>query len=218
MITINIQKQLGTAHIQADMQIPEHSITAIYGHSGAGKTSIINMLAGLLKPDLGSIVMQQRTLFDSEKRINLPPEQRQIGYIFQDKRLFNFMSVKRNLLFSGKTSYHSPQFNNIVELLGLSKLLNRAPGSLSGGEAQRVAIGRALLSNPKLLLLDEPMSFLDAQRKQELMAHLERIPQLLNVSLILVTHAADEIERLASQIYLIENGKVSPSETLPMYA
>ncbi|MFM2478170.1 ATP-binding cassette domain-containing protein [Celerinatantimonas sp. MCCC 1A17872] len=209
MITAVLEKQVGVTHISAKMSLNERSITALSGHSGAGKTSIMNMLAGLITPDAGHIHMHQQILFDANQQVNLPPEKRQVGYIFQDKRLFNFMSVKRNLLFSGKTALASERFNQVVELLALAPLLKRSPTSLSGGEAQRVAIGRALLSKPKLLLLDEPMSFLDAKRKVLLMGYLKKLPEQFDMSLLLVSHNNDEIEQLADKTYQIENGQVS---------
>ncbi|CAM3822919.1 Sulfate/thiosulfate import ATP-binding protein CysA [Vibrio aerogenes CECT 7868] len=207
MIMIDVQKKLGTHNIEAAMTIRSTGITALYGHSGAGKTSIINMIAGLLAPDRGKIIVNDRVFFESELKINLPPEQRRIGYIFQDKRLFHFLSVKKNLLFSGRTDEKSALFEEIVTLLDIDSLLSRKPASLSGGEAQRVAIGRALLSLPDLLLLDEPMSFLDHQCRQALMAYLKQIPQRFSVPVILVTHAADEIKQLADHLFFIENGQ-----------
>ncbi|CAG8999877.1 MAG: Vitamin B12 import ATP-binding protein BtuD [Candidatus Celerinatantimonas neptuna] len=209
MITVHIRKQLGETLVEANIQLPDIGITALYGHSGAGKTSIINMIAGLITPDEGLIRMKEKLFFDSKKKINLPPEKRHAGYIFQDKRLFNFISVQRNLLFSGKTDATSPLFKSIISLLGLTKLLHRKPAQLSGGEAQRVAIGRALLSKPQLLLLDEPMSFLDHQLHEQLMNYLEQIPKKFGIPIILVTHSLEEIERLADHIFLIENGHVS---------
>lgn len=209
MITVHVRKQLGETRVEADIQLPDIGITALYGHSGAGKTSIINMIAGLITPDEGQIRVKDKLFFDSKEKINLPPEKRHTGYIFQDKRLFNFMSVQRNLLFSGKTDATSSLFKTIIELLGLTKLLQRKPTQLSGGEAQRIAIGRALLSKPQLLLLDEPMSFLDHQLREQLMNYLEQIPKQFGIPIILVTHSLEEIERLADQIFLIENGHVN---------
>ncbi|SHO57391.1 ATP-binding cassette domain-containing protein [Vibrio quintilis] len=195
------------------MNIDNTGITALYGHSGAGKTSIINMIAGLLAPDDGKIIVNDRVFFESVHQINLPPEQRRVGYIFQDKRLFHFLSVRKNLLFSGRTDEHAPLFDEIVGLLDIGDLLSRKPATLSGGEAQRVAIGRALLARPDLLLLDEPMSFLDNKCRQALSGFLLKIPQRFSVPVILVTHSVDEIEQLADRVYCIENGQISTDNT-----
>jgi molybdate transport system ATP-binding protein len=214
MSTIDIQKKLGTCQrIQARFDVAKRSITALYGHSGAGKTSILSMIAGLLFPDSGLIEMNGRVLFDSTQGINLPPEQRRTGYIFQDNRLFPFMSVKANLLFSGYTDASSPFFNEIVDLLDIGGLLIRRPTHLSGGEAQRVAIGRALLSQPDLLLLDEPMSYLDNRCRCRLVSYLREIPQRFSIPLILVTHSMDEIKKLADQVVQVEHGKTLNRKT-----
>ncbi|MEI8632738.1 ATP-binding cassette domain-containing protein [Vibrio sp. PP-XX7] len=215
MITVDVEKRFETHCVKANIHIPDIGITALCGHSGAGKTTIINMIAGLIAPDAGRIEMDHCIFFDAVKHINRPPEQRDVGYIFQDKRLFNFMSVKRNLLFSGKTDEKSPFFEEIVRLLGIGELLTRKPTFLSGGEAQRVAIGRALLSKPRLLLLDEPMSYLDHHCRNALMNYLKRIPEQFGIPLILVTHSLAEIERLADRIFRIENGTLSDRIILP---
>lgn len=207
MLKVSVRKKLGKTQIDVSFKAPE-GITVLYGHSGAGKTSIINMLSGLLKPDDGKINISGRVLFDSEKKINVPTHKRKAGYIFQDKRLFPFMSVKRNLLF-GTNRTKEAKLLETVELLGISDLLDRKPDTLSGGESQRVAIGRALLSEPEYLLMDEPMSSLDQHRKNELIPYIRCIPKKFNIPLILVTHSYEEAACLSDHIVLLEGGHVS---------
>jgi len=180
-------------------------VVALTGHSGAGKTSILNAVAGLLTPDQGRIVVNDRVLFDSAKRINLPTHQRRIGYVFQDLRLFPHLSVRANLLYGTKDESALPQ---VLDLLGIAPLLTRKPGTLSGGEKQRVAIGRALLSQPRLLLLDEPLASLDTARRVDIIARLKVIRDELKLPMLLVSHAADEVAQLATQIITLENGRI----------
>ncbi|MGD9809284.1 MAG: molybdenum ABC transporter ATP-binding protein [Deferribacterales bacterium] len=207
MLEVSVTKRLGKTLIDVSFSAPE-GITVLYGHSGAGKTSIINMLSGLIKPDKGSIKISGRVLFDSESKIDTPTHKRRAGYIFQDKRLFPFMSVRRNLLFGCRKS-KGEKLGEIAELLGISDLLDRRPDTLSGGEGQRVAIGRALLSEPEYLLMDEPMSSLDQVRKNELIPYIKRIPKTFNIPVVLVTHSYEEAACLADHIVLLEGGLVS---------
>lgn len=188
-------------------------VTALFGHSGAGKTTLLKMIAGTLKPQSGRIAVGDFTLFDAEKDINLRPEQRRIGYVFQEARLFPHMSVKGNLTYArwaGKRKA-SRNFAEVVDLLGIDHLLNRAPATLSGGERQRVAIGRALLSDPALLLLDEPLSSLDHARRQEILPFIERLRDESHVPIVYVSHEIDEVARLADEIVLLSGGKVTAS-------
>lgn len=205
MLKLNAIQQLGHLQLQLDLNIPTQGVTAIFGRSGAGKSSLINLVAGLSTPQKGLISLNQRTLFDA--KTNLPPEKRNIGYVFQEPRLFPHYSVEKNLKYGCKR-FDPHYFSQIVELLGIGALLDRFPISLSGGEKQRVAIGRALLSNPELLLMDEPLSALDLPRKQELLNYLDQLSNKLNIPILYVTHSLDEIIRLADHVILIEQGKV----------
>lgn len=208
MLQINVQKKLGEFFLQAELSIPNQGITGIFGVSGSGKSSLINLISGLITPDQGFIRLNDRTLVDIEKKVNLPPQQRKVGYVFQDARLFPHYKVKGNLLY-GVKSFEQQAFNHIVDLLGIAHLLSRYPASLSGGEKQRVAIGRALLSQPDILLMDEPLSALDLPRKNELLQYLDKLSQAVKIPILYVTHSIEELERLAERVILLENGKIS---------
>lgn len=188
-------------------------ITALFGRSGAGKTTAINAVAGLLKPDAGRIMLDNDVLFDAKMRVHIPPAQRRLGTVFQDARLFPHLSVRENLNFGVRYAPKAapgPSFNSVVELLGLQDLLDRAPTTLSGGEKQRVALGRALLSRPRMLLMDEPLASLDAPRKQEILPYLERLRDgALRLPILYVSHAVDEIARLADTLVLLQDGRVA---------
>lgn len=181
-------------------------ITALVGPSGAGKTTVLNAVAGLVKPDAGRICVNGRVLFDTENAINMPPEQRRCGYVFQDSRLFPHMSVAKNLAYGARRSRQRgagqnwPDQAEIVELLGIGALLGRWPAHLSGGEAKRVAIGRALLCAPEFLLLDEPLASLDEARANAMMGLIERIRDTLHLPILLVSHDRREVDRLAQTI------------------
>jgi len=186
-------------------------LTALFGPSGAGKTSTLNMIAGVLKPARGRIAVDGQVLFDSTAGINLKPEHRRVGYIFQDARLFPHLSVNANLLYGYKRVTSAERYaepGHVVDLLGIAHLLERHPGSLSGGEQQRVAIGRALLSSPRLLLMDEPLASLDDARKQEILPYIERLRDDVKIPILYVTHTRPEVERLAAAVVVIENGRV----------
>jgi molybdate transport system ATP-binding protein len=185
-------------------------VTALFGRSGAGKTTIVSMVAGLLRPQAGSIVINGRTLYDSARRIDVPAPRRRIGMVFQEARLFPHLSVRANLLY-GRWAGRRPRdtrFEDIIELLGLENLLARRPASLSGGEAQRVAIGRALLAAPEILLMDEPLSQLDGARRAEILPFLERLSKT-GVPILYVSHAIDEVARLADEIVVLNEGRVA---------
>ncbi|PQJ62549.1 molybdenum ABC transporter ATP-binding protein ModC [Photobacterium angustum] len=206
-LKIKFKQQLGDLSLDVDLDVPMKGITAIFGRSGAGKTSLVNVLSGLTKPDSGIIKLGDRTLYSNEERIFLSPDKRKIGYVFQDARLFPHYSVRGNLNYGVKSP--DPQhFDDIVRLLGIEALLNRYPSSLSGGEKQRVAIGRALLTKPDMLLMDEPLASLDMPRKQELMPYLECLAKSVNTPIIYVTHSLDEILRLADSMVMLNQGKV----------
>ena len=207
MLKINVKKTLGALSLNLNIEIPARGVTAIFGRSGAGKSSLINLVAGLVTPQSGTITLNDNVLFDSEQKINLPPEKRHIGYVFQEHRLFPHYTVEKNLKYGCKR-FNSSYFLQIVELLGIQNLLERFPLSLSGGEKQRVAIGRALLSNPDILLMDEPLSALDLRRKQELLNYLDQLSSQIEIPILYVTHSLDEIIRLADQVILIEQGQI----------
>lgn len=209
MIKMNVEKKLGDVLIKCDFQLDSNGITAVYGASGAGKTSIINMMAGLISPDSGVISFRDKEFFNHEKKINLPANKRFIGYVFQDARLFPNMSVKDNLLYGSnrKSSYSlSCNLEQVCSLLGITHLLERYPQKLSGGEKQRVAIGRALLSNPEMLLMDEPLASLDSLRAKELISYINLIRNNYNIPILYVSHSIDEIMQLADNAIYMEQG------------
>lgn len=186
-------------------------VTALFGRSGSGKSTIINAVAGLLRPDAGRIVLDGETLLDSDRHIALPPHRRRMGYVFQDGRLFPHLTVRQNLLygrwFAGPLT--GADFDHVVGMLGIDSLLDRRPAALSGGEKQRVAIGRALLSNPRLLLMDEPLAALDEARKAEILPYLERLRDEFGLPILLVSHSVAEVARLATTVVVIDAGRVT---------
>lgn len=199
---IDISLKRGETPISAAFSVPA-GITALFGPSGAGKTSVLEAAAGLLKPEHGRIVAGDVVLFDSTAKINLPPERRGCGYVFQDIRLFPHRRVRDNLLYGWRLAPEDRRWMSLDEatdFLGIDHLLNRMPRTLSGGEAQRVAIGRALLSGPRYLLMDEPLSSLDAGRRGEIMTVIERIRDELSLPILYVTHDREEVRRLADQV------------------
>ncbi|MFA0413408.1 molybdenum ABC transporter ATP-binding protein ModC [Vibrio renipiscarius] len=206
-LLLAFQQVLGETHFDVDVQLPAKGITAIFGRSGAGKTSLINAVAGLTQPQNGHISVNSRVLFCSESGINLPTRVRRVGYVFQESRLFPHFRVKGNLLYGVKETDQA-YFYQIVDLLALRSLLTRFPNELSGGEKQRVAIGRALLSKPDILLMDEPLASLDLPRKREVLPFLEHLADNVNIPILYVTHSLNEILRLADHIVVIEQGKV----------
>ncbi|AYP23980.1 molybdenum ABC transporter ATP-binding protein ModC [Pantoea agglomerans] len=207
MLSLNIMQQQGDHVLEVDLQIPAKGITAIFGVSGAGKTSLINAISGLTQPQRGRIQLHDRLLFDAEQKIALPPEKRRIGYVFQDARLFPHYRVRGNLQY-GMAPKMKAQFDSLVSLLGLEVLLPRFPLSLSGGEKQRVAIGRALLTAPDMLLLDEPLASLDLPRKRELMPYLQKLAKQVEIPMLYVSHSLEEILQLADNVLVLDAGKV----------
>lgn len=207
MLELDFTQTLGTHCLQICESLPASGITAVFGVSGAGKTSLINAISGLTRPQQGRIVLNGRVLNDAEKRICLAPEKRRIGYVFQDARLFPHYKVRGNLKY-GMAKSMADQFDKLVDLLGIAPLLDRLPGGLSGGEKQRVAIGRALLTAPELLLLDEPLASLDIPRKRELLPYLQRLAREINIPILYVSHSLDEIQHLADKVLVLEEGKV----------
>ncbi|HCB1501208.1 TPA: molybdenum ABC transporter ATP-binding protein ModC [Klebsiella michiganensis] len=207
MLELDFTQTLGTHCLQICETLPASGITAVFGVSGAGKTSLINAISGLTRPQQGRIVLNGRVLNDVEKRICLAPEKRRIGYVFQDARLFPHYKVRGNLKY-GMAKSMADQFDKLVDLLGIAPLLDRLPGGLSGGEKQRVAIGRALLTAPELLLLDEPLASLDIPRKRELLPYLQRLAREIHTPMLYVSHSLDEIQHLADKVLVLEEGKV----------
>jgi molybdate transport system ATP-binding protein len=198
---VDIARNLGDTRITARFAA-NGAITALFGPSGVGKSSILNMIAGLMRPDKGRIVVGGRTLFDSARKIDLRPEQRRLGYIFQDARLFPHYRVRANLLYGFHLAPPAERWmalEDAVAFLGIDHLLDRWPRTLSGGEAQRVAIGRALLQGSQALLMDEPLSSLDAPRRIEIMGVIERIRDEIGLPILFVSHDRGEIDRLATQ-------------------
>ncbi|WP_345853089.1 molybdenum ABC transporter ATP-binding protein ModC [Shewanella algae] len=206
MLKIAIRQQLGQTLLDVDTELPLSGVSAVFGRSGAGKTSLVNILGGLATPDAGEIRLGERWLFHKEKKINLPPERRNAGFVFQDARLFPHYRVRGNLNY-GRKDKDSREFDTVVQLLGLEKLLDRFPFTLSGGEKQRVAIGRALLTRPEILLMDEPLASLDLPRKRELLPYLQRLTAELKLPIIYVSHSLDEILQLADQMLVLDKGR-----------
>lgn len=195
---VDVTRRLGDRTIAARFATPA-GLTALFGASGAGKTSVLNMIAGILRPDAGRIVVGGELLFDSAAGIDVPPQARGTGYIFQDGRLFPHRRVRANLLYGARRG-GTASLGEIVDLLGIGDLLERWPATLSGGEAQRVAIGRALLSGPRFLLMDEPLAGLDRARRERLLPVIERVRDALRLPILYVSHDAAEVERLSGQI------------------
>jgi molybdate transport system ATP-binding protein len=192
---VDVTRRLGDAHVDLAFTAGP-GLTALFGPSGAGKTSILNMIAGMLRPDRGRIVVAGETLF--APGIDLPPERRRAGTVFQDARLFPHMNVRANLRYGRRDA--APPFEEVVAMLGIADLLDRRPATLSGGEAQRVGLGRALLSGPRFLLMDEPLASLDRARADEIMALIERVRDDLRLPILYVSHNRAEVDRLATQV------------------
>ena len=211
MLRVDVTKQLGEFSIEASFT-SEGRVTGLFGASGAGKTSLINMIAGLLKPDRGIISLDGETLDDTAARVHVPPHRRRIGYVFQDARLFPHLDVAQNLDYGrrmNRLTEDPAQRKRVTELLDLDGLLERRPGKLSGGERQRVALGRALLSKPRLLLLDEPLGSLDEGRKVEILPYLVRLRDEAGIPMVYVSHDAAEMRQLATQIVMLKRGRVT---------
>ncbi|MBT3370003.1 MAG: molybdenum ABC transporter ATP-binding protein [Rhodospirillaceae bacterium] len=211
MLDISLQTRIGDFEIKAAFQA-EAGITALFGPSGAGKTSLVNMLAGLERPARGRIVVWDQVLFDSEQGIDLSPEQRRLGYVFQESRLFPHMTVAGNLSYGRALvpkGVALVDYDAVVDLLALRPLLVRRPKTLSGGERQRVAIGRAILAAPRLLLMDEPLANLDAPRRAEILPFIEKLRREFDISIVYVSHNMDEIVRLADQLIVMADGAIA---------
>jgi len=211
VLRVDVEKRLGEFSLTAAFET-ERGVTALFGTSGSGKTSLVNMIAGLLKPDRGRILLDGETLFDRAARIDVPAWRRRIGTVFQEGRLFPHLSVRHNLDYGRWMGGHAVDpaaFAHVVELLDIGHLLDRRPGKLSGGERQRVAVGRALLMRPRLLLLDEPLASLDAARKQDILPYFERLRDEARVPMIYVSHDAAEVKRIATRVVRLDGGNVA---------
>jgi len=213
MLEVETRHRLGGFSVDAAFS-SEGGVTALFGRSGSGKTTLINIIAGLLRPDSARILLDDDIIVDSAQGIFMSPHRRRFGYVFQEPRLFPHLSVRRNLTygrwFAGRKDV-GQSFDRIIDLLGVEPLLERSPANLSGGEKQRIAIGRALLSNPRLLLMDEPLAALDDARKAEILPYLERLRDETRIPIVYVSHSVSEVARLANRVIAIENGRVTAS-------
>jgi len=209
MIDVDIEQRLGTFDLAVRFSA-DAPIVGLFGRSGAGKSSVVNAIAGITRPARGVIRVDDRVLFDSARRIDLAPEQRRVGYVFQDALLFPHLDVEANLLYGLRRRGLDERFiepPKVIDLLGLAGLLRRRPNALSGGEKQRVAIGRALLAQPRLLLLDEPLASLDVTRKTEILDYIERLRDGLRIPIVYVSHSVPEITRLADTVVVLSDGR-----------
>ncbi len=223
MLSVDIVKQLGDFKLAATFE-SAGPITGLFGNSGTGKTSIINLIAGLAAPDRGTIALDGEPLDDTERGIHVPPHLRRIGYVFQDARLFPHLDVRHNLDFGRRMNglaRDAAHEARIIALLDIADLLDRRPAQLSGGERHRVALGRALLAKPRLLLLDEPLSSLDDDRKAEILPYFARLRDEAGVPMVYVSHDPDEMRKLATTVVMLKRGRVAAVggvEVLPVAA
>ena len=209
-LSVDIDKKIGSMSLSARFT-SSGGVTALFGRSGAGKTTLVNLIAGLIRPDRGTIRLDDTVLVDTSRRIAVPPHKRAIGYVFQEGRLFPHMSVRSNLSYGRRFSSTRDRWGSLdelVALLDIGALLDRRPADLSGGEKQRVAIGRALMASPRLLLMDEPLASLDAGLKGEILPYIERLRDEMNLPIVYVSHAVEEVARLADTLVLLGDGKV----------
>ena len=212
MIEVAVRARRGAFALDAAFAAPTEGVVALFGASGAGKTTLADAIAGVLRPDSGRIAVGGRTLFDSAAGVDLRPERRRIGYVFQDGRLFPHLSVRRNLLYGLRFAPRDGRYvalDRIVALLGLEPLLRRRPATLAGGERQRVALGRALMAQPALLLMDEPLAALDLPRRAQIVDYIERLRDEIGVPIVFVSHAVEEVARLAGTIVVLAGGQVA---------
>lgn len=210
MLEVAIRHAFAGFRLDAAFSAPP-GVTVLFGRSGSGKTTVVNAVAGLLMPDAGRIASGDWTLLDTERGIRLRPHRRRLGYIFQEGRLFPHLTVRQNLRYG---AWFAPKdapredLGRVVDLLGIGHLLERRPGALSGGEKQRVAIGRALLSAPRLILADEPLAALDEARKAEILPYFERLRDAVNIPILYVSHSASEVARLATTVVALDAGRI----------
>ena len=220
MLLVDVEKQLGEFRLTVSFT-SSGLVIGLFGNSGTGKTSVINLIAGLIMPDRGRIALNGEDLDNTGTGLHVAPHLRRIGYVFQDARLFPHLSVRQNLDYGRRMNGFTPDVaaeKHVVDLLDIEHLLNRRPAQLSGGERQRVALGRALLAKPRLLLLDEPLGALDDERKAEIMPYLIRLRDEASVPMVLVSHDAHEMRQLATNVVILKGGRVARSggiEVLP---
>lgn len=217
MIEVDVQMRRGAFELSAQFDAPSAGITALFGRSGSGKTTLVNALAGLVRPDRGRIAVDGEILFSATDGIDRRPERRRLGYVFQEGRLFPHYSVRGNLRYGmprGQPRDPALGFDAVVELLRLAPLLQRRPSNLSGGEKQRVAIGRALLADPRLLLMDEPLASLDLAHRAEILPFIEELRDRLRIPIVYVSHAMEEVVRLADTLVLMSEGRVAAVGTV----
>ncbi|HUX73954.1 MAG TPA: molybdenum ABC transporter ATP-binding protein [Steroidobacteraceae bacterium] len=209
MLQVAVKKTRGAFALCAQFELPTPGVAALFGRSGCGKSTLIEIIAGLLGADSGSVALDGEVLLDTERRIAVPPEARRIGYVFQDARLFPHLGVAANLRYAERRARGLAYvgFEEVADLLALGPLLGRRPQQLSGGEKQRVAIGRALLGQPRLLLLDEPLASLDKARREEVLPYLEKLRDQLAIPMVYVSHQFEEVLRLATHVVLMDCGK-----------
>jgi molybdate transport system ATP-binding protein len=209
MLSVAVAKQRGSFALDARFELPTPGVVALFGRSGSGKSTLVNVIAGLLGADSGQVTLDGTALLDTQRHIDVPPERRRIGYVFQDARLFPHLRVAANLKYGQRRAAGAAyvNFDRVVDLLDLDRLLHRRVHELSGGERQRVAIGRALLSQPRLLLLDEPLAALDAARRDEVLPYLETLRDQLAIPMVYVSHNFDEVLRLATHVVLMVAGR-----------
>jgi molybdate transport system ATP-binding protein len=220
MIALDVRLRQGDFLLDASLTAQSKTL-ALYGPSGAGKTTLLNIIAGLTRPDEGRVIVDGVTFLDTSERIDLSPRQRRVGYVFQELRLFPHLRVEKNLLYGRRfaprgesgVDFGQVDFGQVVDLLGIGSLLDRWPARLSGGEKQRVAIGRALLANPRLLLLDEPLAALDEARRAEILTYIEKLRDAFAIPIVFVSHRRSEVERLAGDVAVIEEGKLVEMRT-----
>ncbi|WP_447555612.1 molybdenum ABC transporter ATP-binding protein [Vreelandella sp. EE22] len=212
-LALDVEQTLGNFELNATLDLPARGVSGIFGPSGSGKTSLLRLIAGLERPRSGTITLGETTLLDTHRRLFIPAHRRRIGVVFQEARLFPHYRVRGNLTYAmpGPTP---ERFAEVVELLGIEALLDRMPGMLSGGEARRVAIGRALLSEPQLLLMDEPLTGLDGARKEELLHYIARLTRRVDIPVVYVSHDADEIAAIADHLVVMNAGRVVASDQL----
>ncbi|MFC0279878.1 molybdenum ABC transporter ATP-binding protein [Falsigemmobacter intermedius] len=206
-LEVDIRHSFGAFHLEAAFSAPA-GVTALFGPSGSGKSTIFQAIAGLLQPDAGHIRLAGKALFDRSAGVHIAPRHRRMGCVFQEPRLFPHLSVAQNLRY-GAGRAPAAEAERVCDMLGITHLLSRRPGALSGGEQQRVAIGRALLSQPDFLLMDEPLSALDAARRGEILPWLERLRDEAGLPILYISHSLEEVARLATTLVLMKEGKVT---------
>lgn len=212
MIQISLQKKLGAANgeiqLDVDIEIEQGKLVTLYGNSGAGKTSILRMIAGLLQPEKGVVIVNEKSWLDTANGISLKPQQRKTGFVFQDYALFPNMTVKENLTYALEKNQNKEIINELISIIELNDLRDRKPEELSGGQKQRVALARALVRKPEILMLDEPLSALDIKMRSVLQDYILKVHKEFNLSTILVSHDIGEVIKMSDEIFIIDEGKI----------